>query len=377
MKKDFTTVLDFGTQKITVAVGLKCQNGLVILGSSEVEYGGFLNGEFLQVDKLGETVQKAINLAQSNTNTTITNMVVGVPSVFTSIVCKTITKNYEKKIKITKQVLDKLYESGDDFNKYPTHKMFSSNPIEFKLDDGSVCLNCIGSTTTKLTAKVSYVLFECKFIKLINEIANILGIRIDSFISSNIAEYQSFIKPSLERNVIIDCGHLTTSVTICKGNGIESLYEFAYGGGFITSDLLQYLKLDYNVADLVKRKVVLSIVPSEQDFYNIKYNGENISVLAYTVNEVVVNAIEKIAKTIAQCLEMNYNLIDAKTNFYLCGGGVYYIRGAKDIISRLIGHELKMLIPTVPQLSKPQYTSVVGLLDKAIVKNKKKKFIFF
>ena len=53
-------VLDFGSQNLTMLVGKVVKGELDIAGSAEVEYAGFINGEFLELEQLGTSLKQVI-----------------------------------------------------------------------------------------------------------------------------------------------------------------------------------------------------------------------------------------------------------------------------------------------------------------------------
>jgi cell division ATPase FtsA len=59
------------------------------------------------------------------------------------------------------------------------------------------------------------------------------------------------------------------------------------GGGHITGDLSQCLKISFYQAEGLKRKVVLSLLASESDFYEIQSKDYMIPFSAKTTNEIV------------------------------------------------------------------------------------------
>ena len=377
MSKEYTAVVDFGTQKITVAVGYMSRNGLCVVGSGETEYGGYMDGEFLEVDKLGESIQNAIVLAQNNSGIEINSVVVGVPTAFTAVMNKEVVQNYNKKVRVSEKTLESLYETGNDFSKYSSYTLISSDALEFVLDDGVARVDCLGMATTKLKARVGYILADNKFINLITEITKILGLDVERFVSSALAEYKYLINKSLSTSIIIDCGHLSTSIAFAKGNGLEGIAEFSLGGGFITSDLMKYLKISYDIADALKRKIVLSIKPNETEVYEIKSGSEVISMPALIANEIVSYRVEKIAKAIKQCFEKYGEILNNDSKIYLCGGGLSYIKGVKEIFSKLIGCKVEIICPNIPQLARPHYSAVLSLLYVACNNNLNRKFLFF
>ena len=83
---------------------------------------------------------------------------------------------------------------------------------------------------------------------------------------------------------------------------------------------------------------------------------------AISVNNVVRERIVKILKSIYKSLQINQQYLIEDTKFYLVGGGLSYLKGAKDILSNALNAEIEVLVPNLPQLDKPHYTSVLSLL---------------
>ena len=138
--------------------------------------------------------------------------------------------------------------------------------------------------------------------------------------------------------------------------------EFSLGGGFITSDLMEKFDISFENAESLKKKVVLSFTPQVTDFYEIKVKNEVLEIPAISVNNVVRERIVKILKAIYKSLQLNQNCLLEDTKFFLTGGGLSYIKGAKDILSNAIRAEVNLLAPNLSQLDKPHYLSVFSLL---------------
>jgi len=59
MAKNTVSVLDFGSSKLTLLVGNRTvNNNFNIISSSDIEYAGFMNGEFLEEENLQKTEEK-------------------------------------------------------------------------------------------------------------------------------------------------------------------------------------------------------------------------------------------------------------------------------------------------------------------------------
>ena len=62
---------------------------------------------------------------------------------------------------------------------------------------------------------------------------------------------------------------------------------------------------------------------------------------------------------------------------YITGGGVCLLKGGKDYVSKGVGENVEILSSKVPQLSKPTYSSVLGLLDLALKEKRTQKTSLF
>ncbi len=358
-----TVVLDFGSQNLTVLVGKNGRNGLNLVGSGEVEYGGFIDGEFLELDKLGNALKQVLSIAEKNARMGIKEVYVGVPSAFCTVRVKNVNQNFSKKVRITERVLDELYFIGDDFSKFPTHEVISINLVDAQLDDGEIYDDIIGKSTSILNAKLTYVLCEKKFIDIVENLLKMLGVRVNAFILNSLAQAKYLLMDKdVDSAVIIDVGHITSSVSYIEKTSLVAMHEFSLGGGFITSDLMEHLHISYETADNLKKKVVLSFSPQNSDVYEVKNKNEVIEVSALTANAIVKERIIKIFKAINKSLQLNSKFLNQNTKFYMCGGGLSYIKGARDILSNAISTNVELLVPNIPQLEKPHYTSVLSLL---------------
>ena len=334
-----------------------------IAGSAEVEYAGFINGEFLELEQLGTSLKQVIMNAEDNANQRIKEVVIGVPSAFCTVRVKSVNQNFDKKLKINSKIMNELFFIGNDFAKFPTHQVISTNLIDEKLDDGVENSNVLGMTTSTICSRIAYVLCEKRFIEIVTNLLRMLGVKIKAFILSSLAQVKYLLgEKDVENAVILDVGHITSSVSFVNNKSLVAMNEFSLGGGFITSDIMEKFNISFDSAEGVKKKVVLSFTPQVADFYELKAKNEVLELSAISVNNVVRERIVKILKAIYKSLQINQDYLMEDTKFYLTGGGLSYIKGAKDILSNAIRAEVNLLTPNLSQLDKPHYSSVLSLL---------------
>ncbi len=369
MSKTDVAILDFGSEKISVIIGRRdVNNTFSIKGVGESEYAGFMNGEFLQPEQLKLAMGLALNNAEVNSKTKISKLYVGVPAEFSFCVCKNISQTYARSKTVTQQDIDELFDRANDFKQFKGHTVINQSAIYYVLDDNGKETNPLGLITSKLTGCLSFILAEKSFVNLINSFKVDLDLERVDFISSALAE-SLYLFDSETRDryaLLVDVGYITTSVSLIRGDGILSLASFSMGGGHITADLMECLKITFDQAETLKRKIVLSIEPTDDDVYEAMIDGAVVPIKAKTANEIVECRIEEIAKNILKCLSLcSYEYPDY-IPVSLTGGGLCYLKGAKDLLSKLIGRNVEMVVPPVPQLNKPHFSSSIGLLDAAL-----------
>lgn len=380
MAKNYACVLDFGSSKITAMIGEKgVNNTFNIRGTGEVEYSGFYDGEFVEPEGLYSAIEGAIYKAQTNSGVEIKNLYVGVPAEFSYNVSKKATVSFNKRIKIGVEEIYAFFDLAAQGLDVKNNVIINRSPIYFMLDDNRKCMEPKGQVSSKLSGEVSFVFAENNFIQIIDKILKNLNIENITYVSNALAEAIYLLDPEVRDTgaILIDCGYITTSIAFVKGDGLLGLNAFSLGGGHITADINQVLNISYKDAEVLKRKVVLSLDATDDDFYEITSDTGIVSpVSAKLTNEIVASRLEMIANLISRSLA---NLKGDYTGYlpiYLTGGGICYLKGGKDYLSKAIGSNIEIIYPQVPQLNRPHFSSVLGLLDLALSQVVTKKLTF-
>lgn len=374
-----TAILDFGSSKITVLIGERGVNDTInVKGFGASKYAGFGNGEWVKPEELGEAINKAITAAESNSGIKITHLYVGVPGEFTAVDCREVNVALPKRRKINDNDVLALMDAGDDFDQ-SVSEVINIQPIYYNLDNDRRVLQPVGVISSKLGGVLSYITAEVRFSGFIRKILADMGIASVEYVSSVLAESLLLFDETERDNtaVIIDVGYFTTSVAVIRGDGILSLGSFSLGGAHITGDLAEALGISFTDAENLKRKVVLSINASDNDIYEIGGDNGVKTLSASLVNEIVIHRVFVIGKMVEKCLEMCKYETPDYIPYSLTGGGISYIRGAKDVLSQKLGRNVEVVTPRLPQVNKPDMSSSWGLLDMAIKNDVPVKMSFF
>lgn len=369
MAKKIVSILDFGSQKLSVVIGAKdVNNSINVCGFAQEFYEGFSDGEFLEPSAVENAVSKVIKSAEENAGIKIKELVIGVPTEFCYSLCKNVSQNYLKPKKISIADIEDLYNAVNDFDKIKTHQVINKDYVYFVLGENNKVNNPIGQVETKITACFSYILCEKKFINFVCKILKKCGIAKVSFVSSAYAQ-SLYLFDDEERDryaLLVDCGYITTSVSLARGRGILNLSSYSLGGGHISADLSKCLKIPFSSAEALNKKIVLCIEPKNDDMYDLYVDGEVIPISMKVANAIVESRIEVIAQGIQKCFSAwHYNFPDF-IPIYLTGGGLSFMKGAKDVLSKILSKNVEIVQMPYSQYNKTNFSSCMAVLNFAL-----------
>ena len=196
------------------------------------------------------------------------------------------------------------------------------------------------------------------FIKTINSILAKIGIESVEYICSSEAQ-ADYLLTNEEKsvpNIILDIGYISSSVMCVCGRGLTHLKAFSLGGAHISADLSECLSISYNEAEQLKKQLILSVMPSATDDYEIIRKDRVIPISMQQTNEIVCARLDMICSLINKCL-VGYRQQYPKMPYYITGGGISYIKGGKDYMSKMLGVNLTLLTPPDIHMQKPHFSS--------------------
>ena len=362
MQSKVSYILDIGSSSIDILAVTKIAGQLRILTTETVLYDGFMDGEFLSVDLLKKCLSELHDKMLVKTKKPITKILVGVPSEFCVCICKRISRKFIVEHKITTLDVQEMYETNFSFGGSEQYELINYSPMQFVLDDNVNTLNPVGLKTTSITLDASYILAKKSFVSVLKENLHEIGIQEVEFMCSALGQAMCCepIKNKQKPFVVVDVGHITTRVCVNKGEGLALLSSFSVGGGHISADLMQLLSLNYKDAELIKRKIILTIESLKNDYYEICAWGNLIKAPINITNQIVKSRIEMICKVIADILSVDdvYKGIDV----YVTGNGITHFKGFKNILSEVTGSNIfEYKVPFDNSLEKYK-TSRIGLV---------------
>lgn len=361
-KNKNVAVLDFGSSKITALIGERGVNKtFVIKARKDFLYDGFADGEFLNVAELKLILKNSVDyLATFLTNGF--SVYVGVPGEFTSVIVKDCQVSFPKKKKIEESDLDTLFDSAFVISSQK-HTLINRSAIVYELDDFRRFVSPLGMVSEILKGKLSFVLCDNYFINLVKPLLLSLGVSSVDFVSTQLAEAMYLLDSDTRDRVamLVDVGYITSTFTLIQGDGILYQKTFAFGGGIISAKISEKLDVDFADADELKR--LINITRNYEKDYDLISLDDGKYYKASEISEEIKASLYDLCENLTYCMENCGYVIPEYVPLYITGGGVSFIRGAKQFISARMGAVTDFISPSVPLLDKPTESSVLSLLN--------------
>jgi cell division ATPase FtsA len=174
--------------------------------------------------------------------------------------------------------------------------------------------------------------------------------------------------------VYIDCGHQTTSVAVVRGDGILSQFNIPIGGWHITKaleDKFSSKNITYAQADSLKKRITLNLNFGPEDVYTISstdsVRADKLDFSAKESNKLVSDIIITLADSITKSLKLCSSEFPDYIPFHLSGGGISFIKGAPELLSKGLRRQVELIAPSLPRLEQHyNMSSVYALADTAL-----------
>ena len=368
MKKETAMILDVGSSKITSLIGEKGVNKtFIVKGQKDFAYEGFCDGEFFDLSSLEKAITDGMENLIQNAGEKVKTVFISVPAEFTTVLQKDYQITLAKRRRITEEDVNQLFDEAFSDN-LEGYTLINRSSILFELDDFRRFADPVGEYSETLKGKLSFVLCKNYYIEKFTPILKELGVERVEYVSSILAEGLFLVEPEVRDRVavIIDIGYISSSFFIVQGDGLVYQRAFSYGGGYITANLAEEFDVEFDIAERLKRKINICLETSEEDNYEIIDGEEGYYFPSDKVKDIAIDALDNI------CAEIEKSIISSRLNIpdyvpvYITGGGISYIRGAKEHVSRRIGMNVEVIGPSVPLYNKPTNASCLAVLDLAL-----------
>jgi cell division protein FtsA len=367
MNKKQVAIIDVGSSEIRAIVGEKgVNNTFIIKGRSSFAYEGFSDCTFFDVDGLRQALISAGDFLKSVARSDVNTIYVGVPGAFTQVFVKGSQISFPKTKKITNEDVANLYDAAFVVKSSDT-SLINRSAVVFELNDFRRMAYPVGVQSEILKGKLSFITCNNYFIDCVKPALITAGFSNVEFISTSLAEaLYLFDAESRDRiAILVDVGYIATTFSVIQGDGIIYQRSFSFGGGFITANLAEKYQMDFSKAETLKRKVNLSRLSSRTALEVL--DGEDNRY--YNIDEIktlIENCLDGFCEEVLTCIDQVPFKIPEYVPLKITGGGISFIRGAKEFVASRLGMLVENIAPQVPLMDNPLQSSCLSLLNLAL-----------
>ena len=369
MFKKEVVCLEIGSSKLRVIVASEgVNNTLKIKELASREYDGYFQSEFVDEKHLAPHLFELFNSIDFKRKKYFKKLYISLPAEMCKVVNSTASVDIDGLGKATKTDVDNLHAQAIDRAGVDGSEVVSISPIYYAIDENTTH-QPVGKKGRILSGEFSIILCEKVLVEKLNNIFADLGFYNVEYLSEVLCG-ALFTIPQEERKegaILVDIGHLSTSVTYTKNDGINSLTSFSIGGGHITNDLSEAFDLAYEDAERLKKMVAISVEADSLDYYDLpSVEGRIQRIPQSDANAVVSYRLQAIASAINQCLIMQGINLSNYVPVYLIGGGASKIKGGKDFLSKCLGRNIALGRAPLPGKDKPEDAIIYAIADFAL-----------
>ncbi len=368
MSKMKISAIDFGTSKIVTIIGkLSNSERVAITGAGTVPYDGYQDGDWNTPGQMIQRVRDSISAAELESKTHITEMYVGVPGEYIRVRCAESAVEIAGETVSYEDMLAAQDAAAEELNIAEMGGMVLHRSVAwYQVDDGVKSMEPKGSGRI-LKAMTSFVIADEQYVSDISEILGTLGNTILGFLSSTLGE--TLLLTSVEdRNrkvVLIDCGYLSTEISVLEGEAMIYHAMLPMGGGHLTADIATEFGIPMRSAERIKRSYIFNRDEFDRADEHEVYDASGRKVVIHV--EDVDRRMERSMKDLCDMIDMTLSndveeLLGARSTIYLTGGGLKMM-GAREFLEAKIGRPIVARNSRPGKLNMEIFDSVQGLLD--------------
>jgi len=370
----YVVALDIGSTKVGALVGERLEDGSVnVIGKGAAAARGMRKGNIVDVDKVVESIKKAVEEAEIMAGVEIVNAFVGVsgPHVksFNSRGAVPISTRDRQ---VGREDVTRAIEAARSVAIPPDREILHVIPRQFVVDDQGGIAEPIGMVANRLAVDVHVVTGATTPTQTLVTAINRAGIAVRSIFLESLAGAAAALSAD-ERELgalLIDLGGGTTDVALYLHGSVAHTSVLPIGGEHFTSDLSIVLKTPMEDAERIKKRfgcLVESAVDDDDSIEVPSFGGRPPRLCSSRLlHDIMVPRAEELFGLVRRELEGAGFDTELGAGVTLAGGGAE-LDGIADVAERVFGVTVRKAAPVgigglVDVVAGPDWTTATGLL---------------
>lgn len=354
--------IDVGNSEIKLVVAEMTGGKFNVLSVSETKTKGIKKNTITSEEELKEAISTVLKDSESKLNIKINKLISMVPTFdieFTVGEAKINTNGQVTGEDVSKVILESYKGIVPD-----NMELVNAIPMHFKIDSGEVLLDPKGKVSNSLSVKTVLMISPKNIVYKILSILDKLDIDIVDIGISPIGDYYTFKNSKIDKQIgaIVNIGGNNTTVSIFNKGIVTNVSTIELGGKNIDNDIAYIYKVNYDIANKLKREFALSspkyasandeIVVKNRDDKDTLINEQEISKVVYSRLKEILTTAKK---------EINH-LTKKEISYIIVTGGVSEMTDFKLVLDEI--YENNAQVGTINDLGvrNNKFSSVIGLI---------------
>ncbi len=378
--------LDIGTTKIVAMIGRKNEYGKIeVLGIGKAKSLGVKRGVVNNITQTIQSIQQAVDEAQSVSGQKIENVVVGIAGQH--------IRSLHHSDYITREKSDEVIDEFDIENlvgqvhklvMLPGEEIIHVLPQEYKVDSQPEIKEPIGMYGGRLEANFHVVVGQVSSIRNIGRCVKSAGLSLSDITLEPLASASAVLsQEEKEAGVaLIDIGGGTTDLAIFKDGIIRHTAVIPFGGNVITEDIKEGCSIIEKQAELLKIKFGSAWPGENKETEIVSIPGlrgrEPKEITLKNLSKIIHARVQEIIEHVYLEIK-NYGHETQKgkliAGIVLTGGGSQ-LQHLRQLVEYITGMDARIGYPNEhlagdsdSVLSSPSYATAVGLLMEGLRKD--------
>lgn len=254
----YLSAIDFGSSKVTLAVGKRTDSGIQIVYYRDTPVAGIRNGEIINDLRVVESIRPMLDDASRQIGEPITEAIINLSGKF--LHSKDTTSRYARKDaaryideRDIRQMTAEQFNKSVDGN---DNRIFEVIPQKFNIDDqiGVRCDEVVGMGGSIVEGFFKVIYGREALVSRRVKILRDCGLRLKKTCLSSVASAHAVLtRQEMDNGVaVVDIGRGTTDIAIIKGHVVREAAVIPFGGDSVTNDIRNVTNTTYEWAEKLK-----------------------------------------------------------------------------------------------------------------------------
>lgn len=367
---DIIVGIDIGTSKVSLVVGeVNSFNQIEIICNTTHKCDGIKKTKIIDKDEIALAISKLIEEAEKETDLKINSSYVTVPGKYITIVQNSIVKEAKDKYAgISVKDVSSGIMQAKDVELPEGEVMIDIVTDKFILEDGRIVSDPVGNLSSHFTLNAQVILAEKEYIKQITNIFRKVGLEIDGFVPTTLAERNLMLDNNeLTDNImLLDIGAGNTEIGVFESNGFIYTNTIPLGGKNITSDISLVLNISEEEAEKLKKQYGLamkSYIDNDNEIILNTYKGDSKTkaIRSSELIEIIEARIEEIFALVNKDI-VEQGIKQKINNVVITGQGIANINKSDVAGKVILNIPVKVATGRLISTVRPDYSTAYSLV---------------